>query len=216
MLVELDFSCRSLMKMTRVMFAAVVTLALLVAAQASDPELTSDFFVAPGVDKATLTGDYFTSQVFRDGVNVVAPAKIGVKRITSDSFTVLTGLGVSSAMIKYLPGGINPHHTHPRGTEVLLVLEGELSVGLVDTTNKLFTKTLYQGDVFVFPKGLVHYQINMSSRPACVYVAFSSSNPGTVSIPVTLFGSGIPDNVHTAAFKVNNQVVDKLQAPFNK
>ncbi|KAG0567133.1 hypothetical protein KC19_7G113100 [Ceratodon purpureus] len=203
--------------MARFAFAVLVTFAVILVAQASDPELTTDFFVPEGVNKTTLTADYFTSTVLRGGVTVVAPAKIAVKRITSalDSLPSLTGLGVSSALIKYLPGGINPHHTHPRGTEILYLLEGTLTVGLVDTTNKFFTKVLEAGDVFVFPKGLVHYQINLGKKPASAYVAFSSSNPGTVSLPITLFGSGIPDDVHKAAFKVDGYVVDKLQLPFN-
>ncbi|KAG0584106.1 hypothetical protein M758_6G004900 [Ceratodon purpureus] len=196
----------------RVLLAVMATMALVMVVQASDPELTTDYFVPMGTDKATLTGDYFTSMVFRGMPAIVAPAKIGVKRITSDSFPVLTGLGVSTAMIKYLPGGINPPHTHPRGTEVLYVMEGTLTVGLVDTTNKLFMKVLEKGDVFVFPKGLVHYQINNGNKPVTVFVSFSSSNPGTVSLPVTLFGSGIPDDVLTAGFKVDRHVVNRLQA----
>lgn len=198
----------------RVLLAVMATLALVVVASAADPELTTDYFVPIGTNKTTLTADYFTSTVFRGMPAIVAPAKIGVKRITSDTFPVLTGLGVSNAIIKYLPGGINPPHTHPRGTEVLYVLEGTLTVGLVDTTNKFFTKVLIQGDVFVFPRGLVHYQINQGEKPVTVFVSFSSANPGTVSLPVTLFGSGIPDDVHTAAFKVDRQVVNRLQAPF--
>lgn len=198
----------------RVALAVVVTMVLVLATHASDPELTTDFFVPAGTVKATLTADYFTSMVFRGAPAVVAPAKIAAKRITSDTFPVLTGLGVSAALIKYLPGGINPPHTHPRGTEVLYVMEGTLTVGLVDTSNKFFTKVLEVGDVFVFPKGMVHYQINLGHMPVTVFASFSSSNPGTVSLPATLFGSGIPDEVHTAAFKVNEHVVNKLQAPF--
>jgi len=108
---------------TRVALAVVMSMALVLAAQASDPELTTDFFVPPGTVKAKITGDYFTSKVFRGTPAVVAPAKIGVKRITSDTFPVLTGLGISNAQIKYLPGGINPPHTHPRGTEVSQFVE---------------------------------------------------------------------------------------------
>ncbi|KAJ6927664.1 germin-like protein 9-3 [Populus alba x Populus x berolinensis] len=35
-----------------------------------------------------------------------------------------------------------------------------LQVGFVDTTNKLFTQTLQAGDMFIVPKGLVHFQYN--------------------------------------------------------
>ena len=123
--------------------AAVATMALLVfVANASDPELTTDFFVPVGVNKTTLTADYFTDITLRTGVTIVPPAKFGAKRVNSDSFPVLTGLGVSAALVVYLPGGINPPHTHPRGTEILAVMDGELTVGLIDSTNKLFTKVL--------------------------------------------------------------------------
>lgn len=198
------------------MVGVVVTLvALVVAARGSDPELTTDFFVPDGVNKSTLTGDYFTSTLLRKGVTVEAPARVGLLRITSESAPVLTGLGVSAALIEYLPGGINPPHTHPRGTEVLYVLQGALTVGLVDTTTALFTQALQVGDVFVFPKGLVHYQINAGRDPVVAFLAFSSANPGTVSLPATLFGSGIPGYVLEAAFKVNQSVIDQLQLPFN-
>nr|BAD86503.1 germin-like protein [Physcomitrium patens]BAD86510.1 germin-like protein [Physcomitrium patens] len=194
----------------------MITMAVVFTAQATDLELTTDFFVSVGTNKANLTGDYFTSMDFRCEPQIPEGARVAVKKITSDTFPVLTGLGLSSAQIKYLPGGINPPHTHPRGTELLLVQKGTLTVGLVDTTNKFYTQVLRKGDVFVFPKGLVHYQINLGHKPVIAYVAFSSSNPGTVSLPATLFGSGIPDNVHMTAFKVDGGVVDSLQRPFGK
>lgn len=95
-------------------------MAAVMAAGAADPELTVDFFVPMGTNRADVTADYFTSTVFRGMPAVVAPATIGAKRLTSDTFPVLTGLGVSAAQIKYLPGGINPPHIHPRGTEVTI------------------------------------------------------------------------------------------------
>jgi quercetin dioxygenase-like cupin family protein len=205
-------------EMARMAFAAAVaTMALLVfVASASDPELTTDFFVPVGVNKTTLTADYFTDITLRTGVTIVPPAKFGAKRVNSDSFPVLTGLGVSSALVLYLPGGINPPHTHPRGTEILVVVDGELTVGLIDSTNKLFTKVLKKSDIFVFPKGLVHFQINLSKKPVEAYAAFSSSNPGTISLPANLFGSGIADYILQTAFKVSGNVIDQLQAPYMK
>ena len=41
----------------------------------------------------------------------------------------LNTLGVSMSRIDYAPGGINPPHTHPRATEIVFVLEGDLDVG---------------------------------------------------------------------------------------
>ncbi|GFZ14804.1 hypothetical protein Acr_24g0009940 [Actinidia rufa] len=73
-------------------------------------------------------------------------------------------------------------HIHPRSAE-LFVLGGSIEVGFVDTTNKLFTQTLTDGDMFVFPKGLVHYKfVSDSYRYAFTISAFASANQGPVLI----------------------------------
>ncbi|RWV81620.1 hypothetical protein GW17_00056939, partial [Ensete ventricosum] len=72
----------------------------------------------------------------------------------------LNTLGVSMSRVDYAPGGLNPPHTHPRATEIVFVLDGTLDVGFITTANKLITKTITKGDVFVFPRGLVHFQKN--------------------------------------------------------
>ena len=53
----------------------------------------------------------------------------------------------------------------------LFLLDGALEVGFVDTTNKLFTQTLQAGDMFVFPKGLVHYQINCDVKNSSIAIS---------------------------------------------
>lgn len=194
------------------MALVLLVVALVHSVLASDPELTTDFFVPSGTNKITITGDYFTSQVLRNGTGLAKPAKYAIKRVNSEVFPALTGLGVSTALLEYRPGGINTLHTHPRGTEVLTLAQGKLHVGLVDSSNKLYTQVLHPGDVFVFPKGLVHYQINLGKHTAIAYAAFSSSNPGTVSLPGNIFASGIDDVVLQAAFKVDANVIDQLQA----
>ena len=94
------------------------------------------------------------------------------------------------------------------------MVEGTLQVGFVDTTNKLFTQTLQTGDMFVFPKGLVHFQyINADAQiPVVAIAAFGSANAGTVSIPNTLFTTGIDDVVLAKSFKTNTTTIEALQA----
>ncbi|KAJ7001730.1 germin-like protein 9-3 [Populus alba x Populus x berolinensis] len=68
----------------------------------------------------------------------------------------------------------------------------KVSKGFVDTTNKLFTKTLQAGDMFIVPKGLVHFQYNAGAQnPALAISAFGSASAGTVSLPTTLFTTSI-------------------------
>ena len=106
-----------------------------------------DFFKAAELDKPR---DTMASKV---GSNVTL---INVMKIPG-----LNTMGISLARIDYAPSGENPPHTHPRATEILTVLEGKLYVGFVTSNpNQLFTKELNEGDVFVFPEGLIHFQFN--------------------------------------------------------
>lgn len=128
----------------------------------------------------------------------------------------LNTLGVSLSRIDYAPGGLNPPHTHPRATEVVFVLEGELDVGFITTANVLISKSIKKGEIFVFPKGLVHFQKNNGKSTAAVIAAFNSQLPGTQSIAATLFAATppVPDNVLTKAFQIGTKEVDKIKAKF--
>lgn len=126
----------------------------------------------------------------------------------------LNTLGVSLSRIDYAPGGLNPPHTHPRATEIVFVLEGELDVGFITTANVLISKTIKKGEIFVFPRGLVHFQKNNGGVPAAVIAAFNSQLPGTQSIAVTLFAATppVPDHVLTMAFQVGTKEVEKIKS----
>ncbi|KAF7113052.1 hypothetical protein RHSIM_RhsimUnG0165700 [Rhododendron simsii] len=126
----------------------------------------------------------------------------------------LNTLGVSMARIDFGPGGLNPPHTHPRATEIIFVLYGELDVGFITTANVLVSMTIKQGDVFTFPKGLVHFQINNGKGPAAAIAAFNSQNPGVQAIAATLFAATPPvaDSVLSKAFQISYQEVDEIKS----
>ncbi|KAL2521151.1 Germin-like protein subfamily 1 member 14 [Forsythia ovata] len=118
---------------------------------------------------------------------------------TCDQLPRLNTLGISLVRIDYAPYGLNPPHTHPRATEVIVVVEGTLYVGFVTSNpadpnvkNKIFTKTLYPGDVFVFPEGLIHFQFNVGKTNAVVFAGLSSQNTGVITIANAVFGSDQP------------------------
>ncbi|KAL7181748.1 hypothetical protein ACSBR1_040615 [Camellia fascicularis] len=121
----------------------------------------------------------------------------------------LNTLGMSLARIEFAPYGLNPPHTHPRRTEILVVLEGTLYVGFVTSNpeNCLFTKVLYLGDVFVFPEGLIHFQFNEGKTNAVAISGLSSQNPGVITIANAVFGSNpkIYDGVLAKAFQVDKK-----------
>ncbi|XP_057812760.1 rhicadhesin receptor-like [Cryptomeria japonica] len=88
---------------------------------------------------------------------------------------------------------------------MIFVLEGKLTVGFVDTTNKLFSTVIKKGDVFVFPKGLVHFVQNVGYSPASVIAALNSQAPGNSVIPLVTFASNpaIPSYVLAKSFQIN-------------
>lgn len=78
----------------------------------------------------------------------------------------LNTLGISVARVDHAPFGVNPPHTHPRGTEIVVVLEGIVLAGFVasdQNNHTFFYKVLYPGDVFVFPIGQVHFNVNVGN-----------------------------------------------------
>ncbi|XP_059311219.1 nectarin-1-like [Lycium ferocissimum] len=128
----------------------------------------------------------------------------------------LNTLGVSMARIDFAPGGINPPHTHPRATEMIYVLYGTLDVGFITTANVLVSKRIVQGEVFVFPRGLVHFQKNNGKVPAAVIAGFNSQLPGTQSLATTLFAASpaVPDDVLGQAFQINTPQVQFIKSKF--
>ncbi|PPS14079.1 hypothetical protein GOBAR_AA06494 [Gossypium barbadense] len=152
-------------------------------------------------------------------INTSNPVGSTVTPVNVAQIPGLNTLGISLVRIDYAPnGGLNPPHTHPRATEILVVVEGTLYVGFVtsNTDNRLITKVLYPGDVFVFPIGLIHFQFNVGKTNAVAFAALSSQNPGVITVANAVFGSNPPINpdVLVKAFQLDKNVVKNLQSKF--
>ncbi|XP_020266194.1 LOW QUALITY PROTEIN: germin-like protein 8-11 [Asparagus officinalis] len=142
-----------------------------------------------------------------------------VTLVSAANIPGLNTLGVSLARLDFAPTGLNPPDTHPRATEILTVLEGTLYVGFVTSNpdNKLFTEVFNKGDVFVFPRGLAHFQFNTGYTSAIAIAAgLGSQNPGVMTIANAVFGTKPPisDYVHAKAIQIDKKLVDWLQAQF--
>ncbi|KAF8397398.1 hypothetical protein HHK36_016311 [Tetracentron sinense] len=198
-----------------IVILAVLALLFVDQIHAADPDLVSDFAVPDGVDESKLDGVFFTYTGLRGG----APSSnngVGRKTVSVRDFPALNGMGVSMELLEFAPGAVNVPHTHPRGGEIFFVVEGALTVGTTDSNGKLYKNVLQKGDVFVFPKGLPHYQANFDkTNKATVVSAFASSNAGTVSLPKNLFGSNIPNEVLTKAFKISAGNLQQLKTSQN-
>ncbi|XP_022719689.1 germin-like protein subfamily 1 member 13, partial [Durio zibethinus] len=201
-------------------------------ASAFDPDPLQDFCVAlkdteNGVfvngkfckdPKLAVADDFFFSGLNKPG-NTSNLVGSNVTTVNVDQIPGLNTLGISLARLDFAPyGGLNPPHIHPRGTEILVVVEGTLYVGFVTSNpdNRLFTKILNPGDVFVFPIGLIHFQFNIGQSKAVAFAGLSSQNAGVITIANAVFGSNPPINpdVLTKAFQLEKKLVTYLQSRF--
>ena len=180
-------------------------------ATAGDADILSDFIVPANV--TNVDGNFFTFTAMRTLFQTGPPTAFKVFKVSLAEFPALNGQSVSYAVLEFAAGTTNPPHIHPLSAELLFLVRGSLQVGFVDTINRLFTQTLQAGDIFVFPKGLVHFQYNANAQaPALAISAIGSANAGTVSIPNTLFTTGIDDNVLAKSFKTDVATIQALKA----
>jgi len=164
-------------------------------------------------DPDNVTVDDFVYEGIKRPGNSSATGFAGTS-VTALQFAGLNTLGMSLVRADFEPGGVNVPHLHPRATEIGYVVEGTLYSGFVTTQNKLYAKILNKGDVMVFPRGLVHFQMNVGKSPAVIVGTFNSQNPGTERLPFTLFGSGISDELLQKAFQLSKKEVKSLKAKF--
>jgi len=138
-----------------------------------------------------VTANDFMYSSLAAAASTANPFKVGLTPVNVSNLSGLNGLGLSAARIDIGINGSVPMHTHPDATELLIVIEGQLTVGFI-TPTKLLVKTINPGDVFVFPKGLLHFQVNSGAGNAIAIAAFSSSNPSIHVSTILLFGNDLP------------------------
>ncbi|CAN1161236.1 Putative germin-like protein 2-1 [Linum perenne] len=189
--------------MNRVVFLSFVALvACAYLASASDPANLQDFCVAD-----------VNSNVKMNGFACKNPMMV---QASDFSFSGLHKAGDTSNAVgsRVTPVTV----TQIPGLNTLGVSMGSLEVGFVTSNpeNRLISKVLKKGDVFVFPIGLIHFQRNVGHGNAVAIAGLSSQNPGVITIANAVFGSkpDISSDILAKAFQVDKKVVKKLQAKF--
>ncbi|CAI0423527.1 unnamed protein product [Linum tenue] len=135
--------------------------------------------------------------------------------VNPTTFPGLNTMGMSFVRADFKPGAINPPHFHPRATEIAHVVEGRLYAGFVDSNNKVFARVLEKGEVMVFPRGLMHFQMNVGEVPATIFGSFNSQNPGSQRIPAAVFGSGIDNSLLEKAFGLSSKEIVMMRRKFD-
>ncbi|CAN1247301.1 Germin-like protein subfamily 1 member 18 [Linum grandiflorum] len=157
--------------------------------------------------KKVTADDFFLTGLDKPG-NTSNPVGSKVTLINVDRIPGLNTLGISLARDDYIPnGGLNPLHYHPRTFYVGF---------LASNPDRLISKVLRPGDLFVFPVGRIHFQYNIGKTPGRAVSGLSSQNPGIVVIANSVFGSnpGVDPSLLAAAFRMDKELVEYLQKKF--
>ncbi|MCE0482053.1 Auxin-binding protein ABP19a [Datura stramonium] len=159
-----------------------------------------------------VTADDFAFSGLATPVKLNPLIKAAVTPAFAPQFPGLNGLGISMARLDLAVGGVIPMHTHPGASEVLYVVQGEICAGFISSSdNKVFFKNLKQGDIMVFPQGLLHFQINSGKTPALAVVSFSSPTPGLQITDFALFANDLPTEIVQATTFLDVATIKKLK-----
>ncbi|KAL0359423.1 UNVERIFIED_CONTAM: putative germin-like protein 2-2 [Sesamum angustifolium] len=170
-----------------IILLSLVALSFCLLAFAFEPSPLQDFCVADSTSSARVNGQ---------------PCKSPALVQASDfSFSGL-----------HLPGNTS----NPNGSKVTPVSVAQLPGLNTLGISMSHHKDPSEGDVFVFPVGLVHFQHNVGTGNAVAIAALSSQNPGVITIANAVFGSkpDVSSDILSKAFQVDKSVVDQLQAKF--
>ncbi|XP_020186701.1 germin-like protein 3-1 [Aegilops tauschii subsp. strangulata] len=195
----------------------------------SDPDLLLDFCIAdttaaaafhfnglPCIDPATARADHFATSALSRPTDS-SGTLFGFNATMTSPAASLPGAnaqGLAMARVDLAPGGMAPLHSHPRASEVALVLSGGVLVGFADTSYRLYTQRLRAGEAFVFPRGMVHFMRSEdTSAPAVVLSGLNSQSPGAQLVPFSAFLTEprLPDEVVKKTFRITGQDVQRIQ-----
>eukprot|EP00253_Pinus_taeda_P026159 PITA_26159 len=191
------------MKASAVLISVVLLFAtFLRSAYSADPDPVRDFVT--GLSTFTLRN------IFKNGD--VSSDTGGIRAATSpQNFPAVRTQGLSVVRFKMVPCGSNPPHTHPRASEVLSLLSGgPLQVGFVDTAGASHIDIIYPGDVTVFPRGVLHFELNVGKVQAEYLSALNSENPGILTGTEALFH--IPLRALATSLNVDQKTVNGLNS----
>ncbi|XP_059065433.1 uncharacterized protein LOC131855867 [Cryptomeria japonica] len=90
----------------------------------------------------------------------------------------------------------------------LIISGGPLQVGFVDTQGQAFIDILHPGDVTIFSRGTLNFELNVGTEEANYISALNSQNPGVVTSSVSILK--LPLRSVATAFNITQQAVKKL------
>ncbi|CAO2817520.1 unnamed protein product [Amaranthus hypochondriacus] len=164
-------------------------------------------------DPAKITTDDFVYTGFRGEKPTTNIFKNHLTLAFSNAYPALNGLGLSLARLDFAVGGVIPVHSH-RTSEVLILAQGSIIAGFIDTNNTAYYKKLEVGDVMIFPEAMLHFQINVGKTPALAFVALNSANPALQITSSSLFAGNLPSELAQQMTLLSSDEVMRMKKMF--
>ncbi|KAJ6773146.1 GERMIN-LIKE PROTEIN SUBFAMILY 3 MEMBER 3 [Salix koriyanagi] len=187
---------------TMVLIVRILFVSLFIGLVFSDPLPVQDFCVAVTDSETFIPCKNSSLVTIEDfmfyGLNATAEFNDAGQALVSVNVNTFPGLrtqGVSLARADFAVGGVAVPHVHPRATEVVWVLEGTFLSGFIDSQERVFSKVIQKGDVFLIPRGLVHFHKNVGDIPGSILGFYNSENAGRSTFQDTIFGCGVKEEL---------------------
>ncbi|BBN15190.1 protein MpCupin95 [Marchantia polymorpha subsp. ruderalis] len=203
-----DRKSRMVHGMKMIAFMYSTCLVMVERVEAADPDPLVDF--SANATTPVFRNIFVNGDVTTGSGGVRAALDIG-------KFPGLTSQGLTVVQFKMVPCGENLPHTHPRATELLsLISGGPLQAGFVDTKGQAHIHILYPGDLIVFPRGMLHFELNVGTETAFYLSALNSQNPGTLDSAGAVLQ--LPERAAAIAFNQDIATVGALKShrPYNE
>jgi quercetin dioxygenase-like cupin family protein len=196
--------------------------------KAADPDPLQDFCVADLSPNAPLVNGFacrprssvsakdFVFKGFRAPGGDVKQAPTGAiaALATPVEFPGLNTQGITHARLDFDLGGVVPLHTHPRAAETLFVLKGRIYTGFISDDNVLYAATLEKGDVILFPRAALHFQLNVGNESAITFNSLTSQKPGLLLTANQIFTPNITSAVIEKSFGVDAATAQLLKGSY--
>ncbi|XP_030446394.2 germin-like protein subfamily 3 member 2 [Syzygium oleosum] len=173
------------------------------------------FSVLPCKNSSEVTTDDFIFSGMKNFAANFSEAGLAALSVNPTLFPGLNTPGMLFVRADLRVGGVNPPLFHPRATEIVYLVRGSVYSGFVDSGNWVFARVVEAGEVMVYPRGLVHFQMNVGDKPATIFESFNSQNAGIQKIPATIFGSGINSDLLEKAFGLSPRQIGQMRRKFD-
>eukprot|EP01134_Creolimax_fragrantissima_P001725 CFRG1725T1 len=132
-----------------------------------------------------------------------------VQSVNINRFPVLQTADMAFTRFHIAPCGINLPHVHPRATESIYMVDGELTVGFTTEGGRVIINDISAEQSTFFPQGLLHYQQNLGCEPASFISILNNADPGVVTIPSALMS--LPGEALEATFEEDASFIEQLK-----